>query len=1244
MNGIQPKRKQHPPMAVIASYALGKCSADERAWIDDHCFVCEECRTQLTILLRVCEADGGEEDQSQLEQLFPLGAEAMTQARQPSGDFRLAAILNNKPSPAQPNSSPPQRQRFSTPRTMAGGNRRSIKLAALAAIIIGGGIYLWFAWLRSPVQKGLSAMLQSYHSSRPLEARITGGFAYQPYERKRGAAREEGVDRDQLNYALIELTQAVASSPTPEARHALGRLYLLVGNFDNAEEQLTLALNGAPRNARLHADLAALFYERSKQTEPFPLLSKAVEHYNAAIEIEPQLAEAWFNRALCRQQMSLFADAQKDWERYLEIDPDSPWAAEAREHLNQLRKRADQSPDQSKSDLLAVEAAVEAVIETNDESALRLAVNRHFVAVKQLATGRLFDEYLSADATGDPAVAEERLQVLRRIGRLTAEIKGDRYVADLTDFATRASPTVKQGLQRVRLALRQADELFNRGSHDAAFKLYSTARQAAESIGDQCHAEIAAFSLIRYSHLRTNSEPLVRLGDLLIARSERHQHRQIHAQSLLALANAHAGAQQISRALEYSLQAVKIANELGDLETAITGLRFAGAAYSRSGDYDRAVDKNYEAVALMHNYPISAAKAAQAQAQLSDTLFRQGNYARAGDYLREALRHANQTPNAMLIAGIVGRLGLVSWRLGRDEDATRHFNDAIARAEPITDQVSRSLLQIDLYTALGDFYLHQRQVAEAVQAYQRALETVGQTNNRVFLSAIHQGLAAAYLAQGRIAEAEAEFQTSVRLAERDRQQINDAYGRSLFLASRQKTYHAMIDFQFASKRDPAQGFNYSEIAKSRTLLDALGGSGGLKSADGKIALFGGAQPLTLNQVQRSLPESAQIVAYTVADERLMVWLVTSNDFFSAGVDVSAGRLRQLTSDYLANLRSRRASESLKRQAAELYQMLISPLAAKLDRNRVLCVVPDGVLSQLPFAALVAPETDRYLVEDFPLLVAPSASILSRTLAAARAKRATAAEAFLGIGNPRFNQQRFPGLPALPSAEEEINQAKTFYDQALARTREHATESALTGKMGDYEIVHIAAHVLIDEQSPLQSSIALAEEATDQKGWRANHDGRLQAHEIFRLKLARTRLVILSGCRSALGSPTRAEALSALAQAFLTAGAGAVIASLWDVDDQSAAELMQSFHQRHALGRAQRLAFAEALRQAQIALLRSADPKWRHPYYWASFVITGDGLSPDASSKLARSDSVAWVEIVSAARASARASARQASPG
>jgi CHAT domain-containing protein len=327
------------------------------------------------------------------------------------------------------------------------------------------------------------------------------------------------------------------------------------------------------------------------------------------------------------------------------------------------------------------------------------------------------------------------------------------------------------------------------------------------------------------------------------------------------------------------------------------------------------------------------------------------------------------------------------------------------------------------------------------------------------------------------------------------------------------------------------------------------------------------------------------------------------------VQVEAEKLRRQVADYLVGIRSLRDHAVLNQQAAELYQIFIAPIAGQLDRQRVLCVIPDDALNQLPFAALIAPGANHYLIEDFPLITNPSASVFIHMLQLARSKPARASQTFLGLSNPYSSSQSLFGLPALPAADKEINNIKGFYDQPRVLSHESATESSFVRQMGDYDVVHLAAHTLTDEQLPLMSSIILADEAVrapaDAPPGRVAFDGQLHAYEIAQHQLRRTRLMILSSCRSG-ATRVHGEALGGLAQAFFAAGVPSVIASLWEADDESAAELMKEFHRQY---RYQGQSLGLSLQQAQLALIHNAVLRRRHPYYWAGYLLTGNGLTP-----------------------------------
>ncbi len=1185
----------------------GACSSEERSVVEDHCAACPLCRTQLSIILHLVAYPSNEQERRELEAMAPIGRRAAARARE---------IIK------QQEQWESRGVTFWTKMWKKLQFQRPILAPALVILtLLGGGALVYLSLRQSSEERTISRMREIYHDTRLLQARVTGGFAYQQYVAVRGPG-DSVVDESQRAALLSDLNQEVTTHQKggAAARHNLGRLFMLRGELDLAEQQFLQALKERPRDARLLADLGALYYERSlkEEDENREQLEKAIERVSNAIEIDPKLPEAWFNRALCYERMNLFLQAESDWKQYLDLDGGSAWAEEAREHLDKLRERASRLEKLEKT----VQAEFQAAEASGAEAKMRDLVAEHFVPAQNLAMDQLFDKYLAAAIAGEKKQADQYLRSLKHIGRLISEIKGDRFVNDAVDFAARGSLTIKREAQAVRQTLQQATQEHARGATGAASALYAKARNAAERIGDHSQAEVAALGLARYYRHKDESKGIAALRNKLVGDSKRRGHLQIHAKALLALANADGAAQRLSLNLEHSRQAVEIAKKLGDAETVINGLRFVGDAYDSLGDRDSAARRLSEASSLPRDSWVRPVMAAAAYDEMGDALFRDGKYLVALPYQREAIRMCEQSGNATFLAYMIHRLGLTYGMLNRHEEAMRYLKDAVARAEAIPDQMARLQLQIDIYTRAGDFYLQQKKFDEAIATYRRAIESIGGTNTRAHLSSIHQGLATAYMANGQDAEAEAELKEAIRLTEEAREQISDARSRGAFLAGQQNVYRAMVSFQFSNKNDQAQSFNYAEIAKGRELLDALSGSRHVSADDGQVRLdiSHSATPLTLERLQHALPAGVQLVQYVAGEKRLMIWFVTRDRVATAKFDIGANDLRDKVASYLDKLRSRGGIESLNHQAADLYKMLIAPISEHLDQNRALCIVPDGVLRDLPFAALVSPESKRYLTEDFTLVINPSASVFARTLNLSLNKQKSELESFLGLGNPRFNQQAFPKLRSLPSSDQELERIQSFYpQQRLILNRRQATESAFVKEIGAYEIVHLATHSVSSKRSSMFSTIVLADEThlkaeakTEarakvglEESGRVAFDGALQAHEIYRLKPERTRLVVLSSCSSALGDQARNEAMGGLAQAFLVAGVPTVIASLWDIDDESAATLMEKFHAAH---RAKGLAFGQALRQAQISFLRTASPRLRHPFFWASFIVTGDGLA------------------------------------
>jgi CHAT domain-containing protein len=176
----------------------------------------------------------------------------------------------------------------------------------------------------------------------------------------------------------------------------------------------------------------------------------------------------------------------------------------------------------------------------------------------------------------------------------------------------------------------------------------------------------------------------------------------------------------------------------------------------------------------------------------------------------------------------------------------------------------------------------------------------------------------------------------------------------------------------------------------------------------------------------------------------------------------------------------------------------------------------------------------------------------------------------------------------------------------------ATRSLREEDFARFELLHFAAHTRADDQHPWRSCIVLhpapvdaasPDPALDRSapGGDAFDDdpGVLRASTLAGMRLP-ARLAVLSGCESGGGLALTGEGVLGLTSSLLTAGIPAVIATLWPVDDQTTASLMEAFYDHLAAGET----VAAALRQAQLEVRgRTATA---HPFYWAGFVVVGEG--------------------------------------
>jgi CHAT domain-containing protein len=350
-------------------------------------------------------------------------------------------------------------------------------------------------------------------------------------------------------------------------------------------------------------------------------------------------------------------------------------------------------------------------------------------------------------------------------------------------------------------------------------------------------------------------------------------------------------------------------------------------------------------------------------------------------------------------------------------------------------------------------------------------------------------------------------------------------------------------------------------------------------------------------------------------------------------------------------RVKEAGERYWQQAAELSRMLLGPVASQLGRKR-LAIVADGALQYIPFAALPAPSSGndggrnsgagpQPLFVEHEIVSLPSASTLA-TLRRETAGRKPAEKSLAVLADPVFTDDdtRVSRNVGKAGAEEKTRSADSDetdigflqmsrsgretgaimaeggFGRLLSTRREAAAISALVPEqerlqaldfeasrttalrpeLGEYRIVHFAAHGMLNNIHPELSGIVLS--LVDKEG--RQQDGFLRLQDIYNLRLP-AELVTLSACQTGLGKEIKGEGLIGLTRGFMYAGAPRVVASLWKVDDRATSELMKRFYQG-MLG-PEALSAAGALRQAQLSIWKQK--QWREPYYWAAFVLQGE---------------------------------------
>jgi CHAT domain-containing protein len=710
-----------------------------------------------------------------------------------------------------------------------------------------------------------------------------------------------------------------------------------------------------------------------------------------------------------------------------------------------------------------------------------------------------------------------------------------------------------------------------------------------------------------------------------------------------------------AKAIDYHGQSLAIAREIKDRLGEGKALGNLGLAYDALGHYAKAIEYQEQRLAIAREIKDRLGEG-KALGNLGLAYYVLGNYAKAIDYHEQHLAIAREIKDRLGEGNALSGLGIAYYVLGNYAKAIDYHEQHLAIAREIKDREGEGIGLSNLGITLAKqqqpelaiiFYKQSVSVRETIRGDLRTLPRELQESYTQTVADTYRALADLLLAQGRVLEAQQVLELlkiqELRNYTRDTRAGGEtkgaplnaieapvvppfdhliALGIKLTTCEGQKPYCGERD-QLRNQRDQATAQFNQQADRLRTLARQGRDKdpAQLQQEELTVAAYKivQAQPKTVLIYPLVLEDKLWLVYGLQAGKQGVVFASKEIPVKRKDLAATVTKFRQLLEDPNSNLKQ------LQQVSQKLYGWLVAPLRPQLDANGIQNLVfsLDRSTRYLPLAALH--DGKQYLAQRFSL-----STILTAGLTDTQDKlsKNLADNPVLGLGL----SNAAAGFSALPNVVDELN--------AIVRTSKPNSQGSFPGTerlngdftlkafkdILDYRILHLATHGKFDSEDPEKSFLVLGDGSP------------LKVTDIKNMNdLGGIHLVVLSACETAQGGPDKEGIeVSGLSYYFLTQNVKSVMASLWKVNDASTSRLMQQFYQNLATGK---MSKAEALRQAQLAMISgkgmggdgddrrsvggdrgnfrietTSDGKTpaitrnlSHPYYWAPFILIGNGL-------------------------------------
>jgi CHAT domain-containing protein len=990
-----------------------------------------------------------------------------------------------------------------------------------------------------------------------FEPRLSGAWGYKPLRPTRSTIHESSAAMKRFRGAAADMIN-----------EGNGVGYLMAGNAAAAVDALRRAQSG-PHGAETSNDLAGALLVRTGELDDGSLAADALAAADDALSIDSRFAPALFNRGLALSRLGLRSEARKAWSRYLEADPASRWSDEALRRLSILgvSNETDEWDRGSEQALLLSPApAIEQI---------GRLTRKYPQQARLWAEGVAMNNWAVATLKGDGFAAARWLQLAKRVGMVLRQTSEESLLVDAVTVAEEARANGKATSLASAFATYWEGRAAHHENHpvQAEVKFREAAAKFEEAgspmmyvaryyIGSALHAQLKLIEAAAFldglaaEHLNSRGYRAIdatigwERGACLLERGaisdsidvfthSRYEFVQLGETDLAAIMDAY-----LASAFDY----------LGDEPSAWKARCRAFEALSRSGN-------RYRLLVIVE----SAAAAA----------IRAGKWSRAAALLMVSTAEAERQKKAIVASEAFTFLARVEVERNELRAAALHIKSARAWTAKLEDPSVRARSEATMAYVDG-LTLRQHAPSAASARFTDALHFFEHADRRVEVPRIYLERASVKESSGDIVGARLDLDAGIDSFEIERRQVRDLSQRATLLAS----FDALIEkaFDLAMKvGDHQAAFALTERYRARALTEMFNVNSNVSDQEGA--------PLSLSLIREMLAPDAAIVEYSLLPDRLVAFVIRRTSFSTVTIPVSARRVAELVKGFRETSDKEDGAISA---ASAADRILIQPISYALEGVTHIAVVPDRHISNVPFAALYDPVTDRFLIENAAITIAPSATLALN--ASRRAGRSTKHYSMLAIAGNVFDSQRFPGAAALDQVRSEATAVASLYTTSYVLAGEDATPAAVIKALPRYDFVHFAAHG-VPTIPVADSALLLAPSQTD--------GGTLRVRDIAALSLHNVRVVVLAACGSAAPAPI-SDGATNLSLAFLAAGVPVTVASLTDIEDRASAPLMKALHRRIAEGRD----VAESVRAVTLTKLRDSHNQIVLPLQWSSIVVVG----------------------------------------